>query len=57
MAVSPWKQSTSQASSKPGVAANNRPWAFRNTVNEGAYLGAVVPAMKEGASPGSRTMG
>ncbi|TGN65785.1 hypothetical protein EXE59_18860 [Nocardioides eburneiflavus] len=37
----------SQASSKPGVAEQNRPWAFRNTVNEGAYLGAVVPEMKK----------
>lgn len=37
----------SQASSKPGVAEANRPWAFRNTVNEGAYLGAVVPEMKK----------
>ncbi len=27
--------STSQASSKPGVAKANRPWAFRNTVDEG----------------------
>lgn len=25
---------TSQASSKPGVAAKNRPWAFRNTIDE-----------------------
>lgn len=37
----------SQASSKPGVAEQNRPWAFRNTVNEGAYLTAVVPEMKK----------
>jgi len=27
--------STSQASSKPGVAKLNRPWAFRNTIDEG----------------------
>lgn len=37
----------SQASSKPGVAEENRPWAFRNTVDEAAYLEAVVPAMKD----------
>ena len=36
---------TAQASSKPGVAEENRPWAFRNTVDESAYLQAVVPAM------------
>jgi len=38
---------TSQASSKPGVAEANRPWAFRNTVDESIYLKAVVPAMVE----------
>lgn len=36
---------TSMASSAPGLAEENRPWAFRNTVNEAAYVGAVVPAM------------
>lgn len=38
---------TSQASSKPGVAANNRPWAFRNTVDEGIFANASVPFFKE----------
>lgn len=37
----------SQASSKPGVAEQNRPWAFRNTVDEGTYLNAVVPEMEK----------
>ena len=36
---------TSQASSKPGVAEANRPWAFRNTVDESIYLKSVVPEM------------
>lgn len=36
---------TAQASSKPGVAEENRPWAFRNTIDESVYLQAVVPAM------------
>ena len=36
---------TAQASSKPGVAEQNRPWAFRNTVDESIYLKSVVPAM------------
>jgi branched-chain amino acid transport system substrate-binding protein len=35
--------STSQASSKPGVAANNRPWAFRNTVDEAILAKTSVP--------------
>lgn len=38
---------TSQASSKPGVAANNRPWAFRNTVNEAILADTSVPYLKE----------
>jgi branched-chain amino acid transport system substrate-binding protein len=38
---------TSQASSKPGVAANNRPWAFRNTVDEGILANTSVPFFKE----------
>lgn len=38
---------TSQASSKPGVAEQNRPWAFRNTIDESAYLSAVIPAMQQ----------
>ncbi|MEJ8570650.1 ABC transporter substrate-binding protein [Microbaculum marinum] len=33
----------SQASSKPGVAANNRPWAFRNTVDEAILAEESVP--------------
>lgn len=38
---------TSQASSKPGVAANNRPWAFRNTVDEATLANTSVPYFKE----------
>ncbi len=38
---------TSQASSKPGVAANNRPWAFRNTVDEGVLAKSTVPYFKK----------
>lgn len=34
---------TSQASSKPGVAKANRPWAFRNTVDEGILANTSVP--------------
>ena len=34
---------TSQASSKPGVAAANRPWAFRNTVDEAVLAKVSVP--------------
>lgn len=34
--------SISQASSKPGVAAKNRPWAFRNTIDEGIFAKATV---------------
>lgn len=38
---------TAQASSKPGVAEQNRPWAFRNTIDESVYMGAVAPTVKE----------
>ena len=38
---------TAQASSKPGVAEQNRPWAFRNTIDESVYLKAVVPVMAD----------
>ncbi len=38
---------TSQASSKPGVAKANRPWAFRNTVDEGILARASVPYFKK----------
>jgi branched-chain amino acid transport system substrate-binding protein len=37
---------TSQASSKPGVAALNRPWGFRNTVDEMVLGRASVPYFK-----------
>lgn len=37
----------SQASSKPGVAGNNRPWAFRNTVDEAKFANVTVPTYKE----------
>lgn len=33
----------SQNSSKPGVAAKNRPWAFRNTVDEAVFAEKTVP--------------
>jgi branched-chain amino acid transport system substrate-binding protein len=39
--------STSQASSKPGVAKANRPWAFRNTIDEGILAKASVPYFKK----------
>jgi branched-chain amino acid transport system substrate-binding protein len=39
--------STSQASSKPGVAKLNRPWAFRNTIDEGVLAKTVVPYFKK----------
>jgi branched-chain amino acid transport system substrate-binding protein len=39
--------STSQASSKPGVAKANRPWAFRNTVDEGILANTSVPYFKK----------
>lgn len=38
---------TSQASSKPGVAKLNRPWAFRNTVDEGVLGRTAVPYFKK----------
>jgi branched-chain amino acid transport system substrate-binding protein len=38
---------TSQASSKPGVAKANRPWAFRNTVDEGILAKVSVPYYKK----------
>ena len=39
--------STSQASSKPGVAKANRPWAFRDTVDEGILARTSVPYFKK----------
>ena len=44
---------TSQASSKPGVAAANRPWAFRNTVDEGIFAKTSVPFYKDNFKVGS----
>jgi len=38
---------TSQASSKPGVAKLNRPWAFRNTIDEGVLGQTTVPYFKK----------
>jgi branched-chain amino acid transport system substrate-binding protein len=38
---------TSQASSKPGVAKLNRPWAFRNTIDEGLLGQTTVPYFKK----------
>src|SRR6266487_3884113 len=38
---------TSQASSKPGVAKLNRPWAFRNTIDEGILGKTTVPFFKK----------
>jgi branched-chain amino acid transport system substrate-binding protein len=38
---------TSQASSKPGVAKLNRPWAFRNTIDEGVLGHTTVPYFKK----------
>lgn len=38
---------TSQASAKPGVAANNRPWAFRNTIDEGVLGEHTVEYWKD----------
>lgn len=38
---------TSQASSKPGVAKANRPWAFRNTIDEGVLAKTTVPYFKK----------
>ncbi|MDO9712668.1 ABC transporter substrate-binding protein [Paracraurococcus lichenis] len=37
----------SQASSKPGVAAANRPWAFRNTIDEAVLMRTALPFLKE----------
>ena len=42
--------STSQASSKPGVAKLNRPWAFRNTIDEGVLGRTTVPYYKQAFS-------
>jgi branched-chain amino acid transport system substrate-binding protein len=39
--------STSQASSKPGVAKLNRPWAFRNTIDEGVLAKTTIPFFKK----------
>ncbi|MEP9380011.1 ABC transporter substrate-binding protein [Aquabacter sp. CN5-332] len=39
--------STSQASSKPGVAKANRPWAFRNTIDEQILAQTTVPYFKQ----------
>ncbi len=39
--------SMSQASSKPGVSALNRPWAFRNTVDELVLARTGVPFFKD----------
>jgi len=38
---------TSQASSKPGVAKLNRPWAFRNTIDESVLGRTTVPYYKK----------
>jgi branched-chain amino acid transport system substrate-binding protein len=38
---------TSQASSKPGVAKLNRPWAFRNTIDEGVLGRTTIPYFKK----------
>jgi len=38
---------TSQASSKPGVAKANRPWAFRNTIDEGVLAKTTIPYFKK----------
>jgi branched-chain amino acid transport system substrate-binding protein len=38
---------TSQASSKPGIAKLNRPWAFRNTIDEGVLGRTTVPYYKK----------
>lgn len=45
--------STSQASSKPGVAKANRPWAFRNTIDEGILAKSTVPYFKKTYNIGS----
>jgi branched-chain amino acid transport system substrate-binding protein len=38
---------TSQASSKPGVAKANRPWAFRNTIDESILAKSTVTFFKK----------
>jgi branched-chain amino acid transport system substrate-binding protein len=38
---------TSQASSKPGTAAANRPWAFRNTIDEAVLMQTALPFFKQ----------
>ncbi len=43
----------SQASSKPGVAKANRPWAFRNTIDEGILAKVSVPYFKKTFNAGS----
>jgi ABC-type branched-chain amino acid transport systems, periplasmic component len=45
--------SMSQASSKPGVAANNRPWAFRNTIDEGVLAAHTFKYWKDTFGVGS----
>lgn len=44
---------TSQASSKPGVAKLNRPWAFRNTIDEGVLAKTTVPYFKKAFNVGT----
>jgi branched-chain amino acid transport system substrate-binding protein len=44
---------TSQASSKPGVAQANRPWAFRNTIDEAILAKTTVPYFKKAFKIGS----
>ena len=39
------------ASSKPGVSAANRPFAFRNTLTEDKVAEAVVAKLKERYNP------
>ena len=43
----------SQASSKPGTAAANRPWAFRNTIDEAVLMKSALPVFKSSYSVGS----
>ncbi len=45
--------STSQASSKPGVAGKNRPWAFRDTIDEGIFAKGTIPVFKAMFKPKS----
>jgi branched-chain amino acid transport system substrate-binding protein len=44
---------TSYASAKPGVAKANRPWAFRNTIDEGVLAKTTVPYFKKTFNIGS----